>query len=136
MRKTLSIFLVLILLGISLHLGVASHFCGGELAQAKLVYGHGVAGCGMDCSIPSREPNPQETKLQKPSCCQDFIFTMAVDEYQPVSQKLFVELHQHIFPGINHIFTPGFSVVKTNFSNIPPPHITEVLLPFIQVFLI
>lgn len=136
MRKTVSILLASLVLAISMHLGFATHLCGDELAQAKMVYGYGEAGCGMDCSISSTQPNQQETNFQKTSCCQGFIFTIAVDEYQSVSQKVIFTAHQNIHTKIMYVFTPDFFIVNTYRSSNPLPHIRGILLPFIQVFLI
>ena len=136
MRKSLSILLASLLLAISMHLGIASHFCRGELAQAKVVYGFGEASCGMDCSIPANDPNQQEARFQKLSCCQDFIFSIAVDEYQTVSQKLITENHKNISPKTNPVYIEDLFVLNTTYNSIPPPPSSEVFLPFIQVFLI
>ncbi len=136
MRKPITIFLAFLITAISMHLGIASHFCRGELAQAKVVYGFGEASCGMDCSIPSNNPNHQDTKFQKLSCCQDFLFSIAVDEYQSVSQKLFTENHKNISPKTNPVYIEDLFVLNTTYSTAPPHHTTEVFLPFIQVFLI
>lgn len=136
MRKTVSILLASLVLAISMQLGIAAHLCGGELAQAKVVYGFGEASCAMDCSIPTDDPNQQETRFQKLSCCQDFIFSIAVDEYQTVSQKLITENHKNISPKTNPVFIEDLFDFNSTYSSIPPPHTTEVFLPFIQVFLI
>ncbi len=136
MQKHFPIFLASLILGIIMQLGIATHFCGGELSQAKMVYGYGKARCGMHCSIPASNTSQQEPIFQKLSCCQDFIFTISVDEYQTVSQKIIFSAHQNTHPGENHILTPDFFFINTPYTSIPPPHTTEVLLPFIQVFLI
>ena len=136
MQKTFSIFLAALILSITMQLGIAAHLCGGELAQAKVVYGFGEASCGMDCSIAANDPNQQEARFQKLSCCQDFIFTIAVDEYQSVSQKLLTENHKNISPKTNPVFIEDLFVLNTTYNSIPPPLTTEVFLPFIQVFLI
>ncbi|TVQ19510.1 MAG: hypothetical protein EA361_00705 [Bacteroidetes bacterium] len=90
----------------------------------------------MDCSTPSGNPYQQEPIFQKLSCCQNFIFTIAVDEYQTVSQKIIFSAHQNIHPGESHVLTSDFFFVNTPYTSIPPPHTTEVFLPIIQVFLI
>jgi hypothetical protein len=133
MQKPLSIILAALILGISLQMGLTGHFCGGELVQTKMILGYGTASCGMNCEVPS--DNHQGTSFQKLSCCQDLIFTLSVDDYQSISQKGIFTVHQNIHPGIKYIFTPDLFIVNT-YNSIPLPHITGVLLPFIQVFLI
>lgn len=134
MHKLFSLLLTTLILGISLEPGFATHFCRGELA--KLVYDNGEAGCGTDCSIPSGEPNTQETSFQKPSCCQYFIFTLSVDEYHTKSQKPIIETTQVKFSDLNPGFVPEYFVLHMQSKGIPPPFLTKVFLPFIQVFLI
>jgi len=134
MQKPFSIILAALILGISMQIGIATHFCGGELAQTRMVYGYGAASCGMNCNVPSDDH--QETSFQKLSCCQDFIFTIAVDDYQSVSQKIMNDVYQHVFPGVKNISAPDFFVLQTTHNRILPPCATEVSLPFIQVFLI
>jgi hypothetical protein len=136
MRKPVSIFFALLILGISMQLGITTHHCAGKLSQTRFIYGYGTTGCGMNCQLPSNETEHQDTRFNKLSCCEDFIFTISVDEYQPATQKIYIETPLFPIQRKNHILTSYHLIVNTNASNIPHPLTTEVFLPLIQVFII
>ena len=48
MKKIVSAFLALLLLISGMHLSVASHYCGGMLAQVKWSFDKELATCGME----------------------------------------------------------------------------------------
>lgn len=78
MKRTLSLTLVLLLLVSGMHLSVASHYCGGELAQVKWSFNHALAGCGME----GEHDAAQGITLEQP-CCQDQLSTYTTDsQYQ------------------------------------------------------
>ena len=136
MKKASSISFILITLIISLNLGVVSHYCGGQLAESRVVYGNGTAGCGMSCTDTEQGDNPVNTVFSQVSCCSDNFTEFSSDEYHPVTAS--------------YSFTGQFSAVSTVNSNLllpvvyksllisqrPPPLLTVVSLTFIQVFII
>ena len=136
MKKFLSITIIIFLLLGAMRPGIATHFCKGELAQAKVVYGYGEASCGKGCSIPAEDSDPQKTNYQKPLCCKDYFFTLAVDDYQFVSQNIITTASCNIPREKTPVFDPHHLTANIAFTSIPPPHITEVQLPIIQVFII
>lgn len=136
MKRLLSIFFALLILWVSLDLGIASHFCGGKLAQVKLIYGSGEAGCGMDCSPSASKDTGQQETLSKPPCCIDSFLLIASGDFQADSHS-----SNHVFPAVTFPFHetsvsgPWFS--KNLHHPYPlPPLLSEVFLSFIQVFLI
>jgi len=85
MKKNISAFLALLLLISGMHLSVASHYCGGTLAQVKWSFNKELATCGME--------NPNETlplgQLLEQPCCQDELSTYTTDgNYQLQSFEL------------------------------------------------
>ena len=105
MKKILSISVALLMLLSGLQLTISRHYCGGELADAKVsVTGH-VASCGMegetdDCTQPG---NHVES-----SCCNNQVSTYAID----------------------HNFAPSF----TSFKAFEQPVLQVFILPEIQNF--
>ena len=80
MRKFLSILLVLTILLSGLHLTVASHLCGGEIASVKWSVSGKKATCGME---DQKGTCPAQNELSS-SCCQDRIASYLVDSnYYP-----------------------------------------------------
>lgn len=137
MRKVSSISFVFITLIISLNLGVVSHYCGGQLAESRVVYGNGTAGCGMNCTAAEPGDNPFENVFIPASCCSDSFTDISSDQY-------------HLSATVSNSFTGQLSTLSTVNSTVllpvvyksllistrPPPFLTEVSLPFIQVFII
>lgn len=105
MKKVLSISVALLMLLSGMQLTISQHYCGGELADAKVsLVGH-IASCGMegetdDCAQPG---NHVES-----SCCSDQVSVYAID----------------------HNFSPSFSEFKT----FAQPVLQVFILPEIQNF--
>src|SRR3989337_942772 len=83
MKKITAISLALLTLALSLNVGVAFHFCGGKLAQFKIVPGYGKATCGMEENDGKCE-NRTSACFDKIPCCQDQFQQIITDDYQPV----------------------------------------------------
>ena len=139
MKKANSILFVLLTLLGSLNLGIAYHYCGGELAQAGIVYGNGQADCGMNCTNTTPLKSDHNHLLNPVPCCTDDFAELDQGEYpfSKVSYSLTSELKPFVTPG-----TPGSTTLLHGICNnskicsIPPPLLPEVSLPFIQVFII
>jgi len=72
------------LLASGLHVTVASHFCGGRLAQVKWSLNHELAGCGME-----GESNPHSNGTTwHASCCKDVVAMWGTDSHFDVSASL------------------------------------------------
>lgn len=85
MKRILSITLALLLLTSSLHLTVASHICGGSLAQVKWSMDHELGSCGMEGEA---EHHPQGITLHE-ACCQDVVSAWSTDGQYQVSAQTF-----------------------------------------------
>jgi len=85
MKKIVSAFLALLLLISGMHISVASHYCGGTLAQVKWSFTKELASCGMEGELGT---TPKGMILEQP-CCQDELSTYATDgQYQLQSLEL------------------------------------------------
>ena len=136
MKKVVSIILSLFLLVSGLHLTLATHICGGEVAAVKWSVAHENASCGMQ---PLSCDASKSTHL-KSNCCQDEIRSFSVySNYSPSSnqeiksEKSFVQIF--FMPtsfGIDIVSPIRF--LSTNFN--PPQWIslTDVCLAKICVY--
>ncbi len=137
MKKLFSISVAFLMLLSGLQLTISRHYCGGELADAKVsVTGH-VASCGMegetdDCTQPG---NHVES-----SCCNNQVSTYAIDHnFAPsfTSFKAFEQavLQVFILPEIqNFNAITAYNRIYTDVS--PPPNwlVSDVNLSDIGVF--
>ncbi len=136
MRKASSILFVFITLIISLNLGVASHYCGGLLAESRVVYGNGIAGCAMNCAGTETGENPSENVFIPVSCCSDSFTDISSDEYTSATASYSFTGQISTLSTVNS--TSLLPVVYKSLLILqrPPPLLAEVSLPFIQVFII
>jgi hypothetical protein len=81
MIKSTSIsLLIFILVGI-LHLSVANHYCGGELAGTKVSVSGKLASCGMETE---KIKIPESGLRLNDHCCDDVLVTLVTDNnYEP-----------------------------------------------------
>ena len=136
MKKASSISFVFITLIISLNLGVVSHYCGGQLAESRIVYGNGTAGCGMNCTDTEPGKNPFENVFIPVACCSDSFTYISSDEYHPVSVNNSFTLQLRPPSTVNNTMLLPVVYKSLLISQRPPPLLTEVYLPLIQVFII
>ena len=122
-----------------MHLSIATHLCGGELAAVKWSVLDEKAGCTMEMV---KQTNPTEKGYNAESCCKDEISFYAVDNnYQPSTNQLNKSADQLL--QVFYIFsTPGIKFTNaknTTNTNVQPPGkfiASAVSLPDICVFLI
>jgi hypothetical protein len=76
MKKILTPLLAVLLLLSGMHLSVASHYCGGTLAQVKWSFNHALASCGME-----GEHNAIQGIVVEQPCCQDKLTNYTTDGY-------------------------------------------------------
>lgn len=84
MKRFSCIILAVVLLASGLHLSLASHYCGGTLAQVKWSLDHDLAGCGME---DHGKMYPRSTEW-KGTCCQDVIGVLGTDGQYDVSTNI------------------------------------------------
>ena len=137
MKKIVSAFLALLLLISGMHVSVASHYCGGTLAQVKWSFNRELASCGME-----GEQNPQKGIVLEQPCCQDELSTYTTDaQYQVQS----LELKKFTSSVISLFIVPQCHLFKTqqpadyHYTHVFPPGEkapSQVFLEDICVFLI
>lgn len=132
MKKAFSIFFAIILLVNSINLTLSAHYCGGNLAKLKLVFGDTKLSCGMEEGTGSCT-NKEET-LQK-NCCEDKLqsfctkdnFLSTTHNFNTVIVPFSIITHATIIPA-------QLLAVPDNSAFEIPPDIVSVFLPFIRVF--
>ncbi len=136
MRKATSISFILITLIISLNLGVLSHYCGGLLAESRVVYGNGTTGCGMNCTDADPDNNHIDIALIAASCCSESFTDISTDEYHPVTISNSFTVQISTLSDVNSNLLLPVVYKSLLISQRLTPFLTEVSLPFIQVFII
>jgi hypothetical protein len=77
-KKVFSILALILLLAVMLHISVARHYCGGELAASKISLSGGLASCGMEGTEESCPHDPPGNHL-KSNCCDDVVTLYGFD---------------------------------------------------------
>lgn len=122
-----------------MHLGIAYHYCGGELAQASIYIGNGQTDCGMNCTN-TLPPETDHNHLLSPApCCIDDFAEFEQGEY--TNSKAGYSFTNELKPFATQNTSGNITLLRGVFNNskiisIPPPSSPEVSLPFIQVFII
>jgi len=139
MKKLLSILFALTIILSGLHISMATHICGGEVAAVKWSVSEQLASCGM---VGMDKEIPSEPTLSPESCCKNEVSEFIVDSnYNPsVLQNNAPDLQVLQVFYIPEII--GLSSISSNNSlntNVQPPGkylASAVSLPRICVFLI
>lgn len=119
-----------------MHVSMATHICGGELAAVKWSFSNEKASCGMESDNPSK---PVENGISS-ACCQDqFTFCTVDTNYNPSTLQVNAPVNQLLL-----IFHTPVSIGNKNSltflssnTNVQPPGYflpTAVYLPEICVF--
>jgi hypothetical protein len=139
MKKLFSIVFAGMILLSGMHLSIASHFCGGELAAVKWSVLDEKAGCGMEMVKPV---TTAEKSFEAESCCKDKMSFYAVDNnYNLSTTQLNAPVH-HLLQVFYIPTSIGIQFINANHStntNVQPPCqflACAVNLPDICVFLI
>ena len=121
MRKLVSIALAFLFLLANMHVSVATHYCGGEIAATRVSLSKKTATCGME--IDNQVINHTKTHISS-NCCQDEMaiyavesdFTQAEFQLNHLNQKA---LYSYYTPEaiLLHAITP-LSLIPANVS--PP----------------
>lgn len=120
MKRLIFISLACLLLLSSLHLSVATHFCGNEIEAVKVSVSGAYAICGME------EPDQScsNTDLSVPSCCKNEISFFSVsNNYVPsdfIYTKVTTNLFQTSYLPVNNILTISLIANTVQSSAIPP----------------
>lgn len=119
-----------------MHLSIARHICGGELAEVNISFSDAVAACGMESDANACGVHEKATS----NCCRNEITKLSVDDYfgassqqvkevtQPVTVLFFLPLIQSIYSIESEV--QAFADVGTQTNNL----LKRVSLPKICVF--
>ncbi len=134
MKKISILALILLMAVVSLNAGIAAHFCNGDLAEFKLVLGHGQATCGMEAAANKTDSQPLIGSIP---CCQDDYQEFAVDDYQNTFPTVASYPNQVLLdPQTAFAILPTASHEWNTAHYHSPPDLNAVSLPFVQVFLL
>lgn len=121
MKKFISISFILLMLAAMLHLAVATHYCGGNVAALKVSLTGKLASCGMeymekDCTSPLAHLDKQ--------CCDDVVTFYGVDTNYTPSFSIVTDSHQYNFKVFS--IPGGFSINASEvlislFTSVSPP---------------
>jgi hypothetical protein len=75
MKKVLSILFAFLILLSGMHLSIASHICGGEVAAMKFSFSEKKATCGMESQIQECSNHNSISS----NCCKDLVKVYSVD---------------------------------------------------------
>jgi hypothetical protein len=136
MKKSFSILLASFLFLSGMHLSIASHYCGKELAAMKWSFSGELATCGMEAAENSSSGQEYITS----ACCHNQLSFYSVDNNYNITS---LQLQEPIFKVVLQLFAPLCLLSHTstnicsNFTNVFPPGlatINSVSLPDICVF--
>lgn len=136
MKKLFSILLAGMFLLSGMHLSMATHICGGELAAVQWSFSSEKAGCGMESENRS---DPAEKSCHS-DCCQDQITVCIVDTNYNLSTIQVNKPINQLLQVFNIPVGDGHKQLLSNVSaitNVQPPGSflpTAVSLPDICVF--
>jgi hypothetical protein len=137
MKKLFSILIAFIMLLSGLQLTISRHYCGGELADAKVSLTGHVASCGMetatdDCTQPGNHV--------KSSCCNDQVSVYEVEHnYSPsfTGFKAFAQTVLQVFVIPENLTFHSLTSFSNLYTDASPPDFlpaNAVSLPKICVF--
>ncbi len=137
MKKLLSISFALLILLSGMHLTIATHFCGGELAATKVSFSGELASCGMEGSV---DRCSSTGKHSESDCCKNEVSVLSVDHNFAPSFTIF-----KIFsPNLLQVFEipaciqiHSFTALNFISTDVSPPGLflaSAVSLPKICVF--
>ena len=121
LRKGVSISLVLLLLAATIHLSVATHYCGGIVAAVRVSFSGEPATCGMECQ---GNEYPLTGTIMTTHCCDDVLTSFTIDNIYTPSYSVLPELLQNniqAFNLLNGLPVLSGNVLKSFYTNIKPP---------------
>lgn len=137
MKKLISISLVVLVIASMLHISIAAHYCGGELASSKLSLTAELTGCGME----SHKVTPSSETSFTQHCCDNTLTFFGIgNNYLPSFQFFTADPQQsnfQLFSMVSGYALPSEIVFRSLYSNISPPGVflsTQVDLSDICVF--
>lgn len=137
MKKLFSISIAFIMLLSGLQLTISRHYCGGELADAKVSLTGHVASCGMETAT---DDCTQASTITESSCCKNQVSVYEVDHnYSPsfTGFKAFAQTVLHVFVIPESITSRSLTSFSNFYTDVSPYGFlpaNSVSLPKICVF--
>ena len=132
MKAVFSSILAIVVLINSTGITLASHFCGGQLAEVAVVLGSASVGCGME----ETDPPCDGVTVSSSSCCQDQYKALSTDDGYPT----YAAVPAIVFPLVTLLrwaLLPRVASVQRSFPFPPtPPPLTVDRFVWHQCFLI
>lgn len=134
MKKIFSISVALLMLLSGLQLTVSRHYCGGELADAKVSLTGHIASCGMETAT---DDCTHASTIEESSCCKNKVSVYEIDHNfapsftsfktfeQPVLQVFIIPevLNFNAFNAYNHYYTDVSPPINSLVSDVNLPNI-------------
>ena len=120
MKKVFSILVALLILLSGLHLTLATHICGGQVAAVKIFFSGEKATCGMENPMQSC---PEHNRIAS-NCCHDKIAYFTVDNNYNASTFQVLDVVKKIsqvFTFPVNIFSASLIYPITSDANVSPP---------------
>lgn len=119
-----------------MHLSVARHICGGEVADVKISFSDALAACGMEAGATTCGAHEKATS----DCCRNEITKLSVDDYFGASSLQLKEVTQPVtvlffLPLIQSLYSVGSEIQA--FADVGAPSnfmVHDVSLPKICIF--
>lgn len=121
MKKVFSIAMVVPVLTAMLHLTVATHYCGGEVAASKISLSGKLASCGME---RAEERCPMQGNQIKSHCCDDVVSVYSIDNSYAPSYSVLPENSKddiQIFAIPAFLATSSYAFFTFLNSDVSPP---------------
>jgi hypothetical protein len=121
MKKFISISLTFLLLAAILHLSVATHYCGGNIAASKISLSGKLASCGME---DGDRDFPFAGLIFTKQCCKNVLATYGINSIFQPSFSSVPESHSQLFQVFSipaDIALNSFSYIKSTCTNVSPP---------------
>lgn len=134
MKRICSILLIFVTLTSTFHFAVATHYCGGKMADVGFGFGLASASCGME---DGRTPCAEEETFGK-NCCHNKVQSFGGTDYfllSPVKSVYSQNIHSYFLATINLpqiLFIT--KILKTSYWFHSPPANFLSSLPFLRVF--
>ncbi|MEI6817175.1 MAG: hypothetical protein WCL14_11230 [Bacteroidota bacterium] len=133
MKKITAILLSILMLAISFRVSVAFHYCGGNLAQYKLDLGYGEASCGMKNNAVNYQDH-SSASVSEESCCKNHLQQVATDVFHFASNMMKCMIDNPIDLVRIAFLVTAKNIEHNGFASYrPPPNVSSVFLPFIEV---
>ena len=139
MKKTISIFLSVLMLASSSGIAYAQHFCGRMEMMAEVILGEKQLSCGMNEAAPVSDCTDEDIAPEAHDCCKNHITKIQTDDnFAKVSfdlklNKTFVATFVSVFV-LQEVEIP--STEKIFFADYSPPPLEQDLNILYETFLI